>query len=99
MLLEMKYHFQQGQERMKFNHDKRRRELKFKIGDLVYIKRHPYRQHSILALPSKEIIHNVFHFSILKQAPWKKETTDPSLLANVTSHGAYVVFPQTILMT
>jgi len=38
---------QKAQEKMKFYADKKRRDHTFTIGDLVYVKLQPYRQHSI----------------------------------------------------
>lgn len=56
MLVEIRYHLKQAQERMKLNYDRKRRELNFSVGDLVYLKLRPYRQHSVLSRSSHKLL-------------------------------------------
>lgn len=42
-----KFHLSRAQDRMKQMADKRRSEREFQVGDLVYLKLQPYRQHSL----------------------------------------------------
>jgi len=43
----LKYHLNEAQQRMKSQADKQRRDQEFTIGDWVYVKLQPYRQHSV----------------------------------------------------
>jgi len=47
MLKLVKFHMRRAQDRMKQLADKHRSDRKLQIGDLVYVKLHPYRQVSI----------------------------------------------------
>ncbi|KAL0804830.1 hypothetical protein Bca101_097320 [Brassica carinata] len=75
----MKFHLLRAQNRMTQYADSRRSDREFTVGDYVYLKLQPYRQHSLkdrvgsraykLELPSTSSIHNVFHVSQLKLCP------------------------------
>ena len=43
----LKFHLNRARNRMKQQADKRRSDRQFQIGDLVYVKLQPYRQHSV----------------------------------------------------
>nr|KYP48389.1 Retrotransposable element Tf2 [Cajanus cajan] len=47
MLKLLKFHLKRAQERMKQLADQHRRDKQYQIGDLVYVKLHPYRQVSV----------------------------------------------------
>nr|GEW21989.1 retrotransposable element Tf2 [Tanacetum cinerariifolium] len=47
VLMQLRHNLLASQNRMKVNADRNRRELEFKVGDLVYIKLQPYRQASV----------------------------------------------------
>ncbi|GJR93397.1 ty3-gypsy retrotransposon protein [Tanacetum coccineum] len=47
ILKELKEHLLRAQERMKKQADKHRTDVEFEVGDWVYIKLQPYRQHSL----------------------------------------------------
>lgn len=49
MLGVLKEHLRDVQERMKKFADRKRREVEFEVGDLVYLKLRPYRQSSMMA--------------------------------------------------
>lgn len=55
MLSEIRYHLQQAQDRMKLNAYRKRRELQFQVGDLVYLGLRPYRQQSVLSRCSHKL--------------------------------------------
>lgn len=43
----LEFHLKRSQERMRQFVDKRRSEREFEVGDLVYLKLQPYKQHSM----------------------------------------------------
>jgi len=43
----LKFHLRRAQHKMKQNADKHRADKNYSIGDLVYVKLHPYRQISV----------------------------------------------------
>jgi hypothetical protein len=47
MLKVVKFHLKRAQERMKQLADKHRIDKQYQIGDMVYVKLHPYRQVSV----------------------------------------------------
>ena len=47
MLVDIKQHLIHAQQLMKKNSDKHRRDVDFKVGDMVYLKLRPYRQQSL----------------------------------------------------
>lgn len=55
MLTEIKFFLKHAQERMKIQYDKHHRELSFQVGDMVFVKFRPYRQHSVLSWSSHKL--------------------------------------------
>ena len=49
MLKLIKFHMKRAQDRMKQLADKHRSERQFSVGDMVYVKLHPYRKISVAA--------------------------------------------------
>ena len=49
MLKLIKFHMKRAQDRMKQLADKHRSERQFSVGDMIYVKLHPYRQISVAA--------------------------------------------------
>ena len=47
MLEQLKLNLMGAQQRMKAYADAKRKELEFQVGDLVFVKLQPYRQHSV----------------------------------------------------
>ena len=47
MLEQLKLNLMWAQQRMKAYADAKRKELEFQVGDLVFVKLQPYRQHSV----------------------------------------------------
>jgi hypothetical protein len=52
---ELKFHWLRAQQRMKAQADKRRRDLEFSVGDLVFLKIRPYRQKSLAKRPNEKL--------------------------------------------
>jgi len=55
MFAEIHYHLHRAQNIMKQAADKRRRELIFQPGELVYLKLHPCRMQSLATLPNQKL--------------------------------------------
>lgn len=55
ILDDLKYHLVQAQIYMKQYENKSRREGEFEVGDLVYLKLQPYRQHSVVRRQSEKL--------------------------------------------
>lgn len=51
----LKFHLSRARERMKQMADKIRSEREFKVGDLVYLKLQPYRQHSLCKFKNQKL--------------------------------------------
>lgn len=51
----LKFHLSRAQDRMKQMADKRRLEREFQVGDLVYLKLQPYRQHSLRKFKNQKL--------------------------------------------
>lgn len=47
VLDELKFNLTRTQQRIRMYADQHRREMEYNIGDLVYVKLQPYRQHSL----------------------------------------------------
>ncbi|KAJ9562552.1 hypothetical protein OSB04_007712 [Centaurea solstitialis] len=87
-----------AQQRMKLQADKHRSERIFSVGDWVYLKLQPYRQHSVaykLNLPADSRIHNVFHVSLLNKKIGTHAAS--SNLPPVSETGEFIRFPLKIL--
>jgi len=55
MLEELKAHLQRAQLLMKKATDKKRRDVKFHVGDLVYLKLRPYRRKTLAGCPNEKL--------------------------------------------
>jgi len=51
----LKYHLERAQMRMKQQADKSRVDRVFEVGDLVYVKLQPYRQHIVAVRTSQKL--------------------------------------------
>ncbi|KAK9692323.1 hypothetical protein RND81_09G256400 [Saponaria officinalis] len=56
----LKFHLQRAQSRMKSQSDQRITEVQFSIGDLVYVKLQPYRQHSVVYRSCNKLVPRYF---------------------------------------
>jgi len=56
----LKFHLERSQKRMKHQPDKKRVDRVFEIGDLVYIKLQPYRQHTVAVRTSQKLAAKFF---------------------------------------
>lgn len=55
VLDELKFNLTRTQQRMRMYADQHRREMEYNIGDLVYVKLQPYRQHSLARRPNDKL--------------------------------------------
>ncbi|CAL1391412.1 unnamed protein product [Linum trigynum] len=60
LLNELKTNLSVAQHRMKQNADLRRREVQFAIGDWVYLKLQPYRQHTVFRRASQKLAYRYY---------------------------------------
>jgi len=56
----LKFHLERSQKRMKHQADKKRVDRVFEIGNLVYIKLQPYRQHTVAVRTSQKLAAKFF---------------------------------------